>query len=163
MEDTLLAIEYEFGRASLFWKTLSKVPEVLQPFWRGFHDVLNVGLIPKKTKMMITYETALADGCPKCRAGFRQLLEIIGVDSVTIEQLERDIRTTNLDEETKNILIFAHHASKNPHQVDEGFVAAFKGLIGEAKLVETVMVLGGCKAIIDAAHCLNLHAVEVER
>lgn len=156
----LQEVNQEFGSVPAFWKALSKSPHILESYWESFESLLGTGELPRETKIMISYECALADGCPKCRGGFRRLLEDIGVDKKTILDLERDIKSSKLDEETKNVLIYAYHAAKDPHNVDDKFIYAFRELLGEAKLVEAGAWLNDCKMLINTAHSLNMHVLE---
>ncbi len=152
-------IKQEFGGIGLFWKALSKVPVILGSFWNEFKNVINSGDIPKETKLLITYECALADGCPRCREGFRELLKGMGIKEIILEKLEQNIQDVDLDQEIKNILVFAYHASKDPHKI-EGQSATFKTLLGENKILETAAAMSSCKSIMDMAHYLGLHAFE---
>jgi hypothetical protein len=124
------------GMSSPFWTGLSSVPHVLEAYWQSFSNLLNSGAISKETKMMIGSECALADGCPACSEVTRQLLVGMGMKDETIEKLEKAIKSSSLDDKTKNILIYSYHVARNPHDIDENFISVFKVLLGDRQLVE---------------------------
>ncbi len=145
------------GMLSPFWISLSIVPHVLDAYWRSFSNLLNSGVMTKQTKMLIGYECALADGCPTCTGVNRQVLVGMGMSDETIEKLEKDIKNSSLDEQTKNILIYSYHTAKNPHGVDENFYSAFKALLGDQRLIEIASWVNNCSAILNMTHSLHLH------
>lgn len=145
------------GLLSPFWVGLSSAPHVLEAYWQSFSNLLKSGVISKETKMMIGYECALADGCPACTGVNRELLVGMGMSNQMIEKLEKDIKGSNLDDQTKNALIYSYHVAKNPHDVDEKFFSAFKTLLGDEELVEIAGWVSSCSAILDITHSLHLH------
>lgn len=159
-ESILSEISREFGSVSPFWRTMSASREVIRSYWRAYTELLAWGEIPKRTKLMVAYECALADGCPKCSGGFTKLLRTVGIDEPTIKSLERGIRSSSLDDETREVLIYAYRAAKDPHGIDDRTVDAFTHLLGKEKVVEAVAWVNECKMLIDTAHSLNLHPLE---
>jgi len=147
----------KMGMLTPFWTGLASAPNVLEVYWRSFVSLLNSGTIPKDTKMMICYECALADGCPGCKSINRQLLVELGMRDEVILKLEKDIKGSNLDDQTKNILVYSFHIARDPHGVDENFHSTFKTLIGQERLVEIAAWVNNASSIMNMTHSLQLH------
>ncbi|MDV3292957.1 MAG: hypothetical protein LYZ70_01645 [Nitrososphaerales archaeon] len=156
-KDQILDEIRKAGMLSSFWIGLSSVPLVLDAYWHSFSNLLNSGTIPKQTKMLINYECALADGCPMCVGVDRASLVGMGMSNEAIEKLEKDIKGSGLDEQTRNILIYSYHVAKNPHDVDENFYSAFKALLGDRRLIEVAGWVSTCSSILNITHSLRLH------
>ncbi len=161
VESILEEIRHEFGGVAPFWETISRSPTILESYWNGFKGVMASGALPKKTKLLIIYECVLADGCLRCKEGFRKVLEGNGIEHDLLEKLNGDIKGANLDAETRDILVFAYYTSNNPHRIDDQSLIEFKMLVGKSKILETIACMSISKSITDMAHYLGLHAFEV--
>jgi len=147
-----------FGEVGEPWKTLASSPGLLRTVWRGIRDVLESGILSPKLKLMIGYEAAKADGCKKCKDGFKSMLSKIGVNKETVNGLEEEIRSVKLRDNAKRILIFSYAAAENPHGTNESTIQAFRRMgISQDELVEAVVVLNAWRGIIEINHMLNIH------
>ena len=146
-----------YGMVPDYFLPFSSRPQVLESIWKAYQEVVFSSNFDEKVRGMIRYEVAKVDGCPICRDGHRNLLRMYGLSDEEIFSLDRDIKSTELEDRTKHILILSHAIASDPHSIDDKTVSAFRLLLSDEVTLQISAIVNIHKFLMDNMHALRIH------
>ena len=153
------------GKVPGFLQALADAdPALLRVTWAFYKKTLfeSSSLVNQRLKYMMLFETVRAHSkCQKCIDVHAATMRDIGINDELLKELNQDISSSKiLDEETKNLLIFALYIasfdSRTKDQLDTKMLEGFTALVGQKKITEVIMLVATSKTMQDFIHLSHL-------
>ena len=110
-----------------FFKIQAGRPDLLESTWVAAKTILINGVLPRTLKEMIFTAISKENKCEYCESAHLAFCTILGVDSVTKENLLEDIHAIK-PARNRDIILFAIKVATRPPQVEQVDYDQIRGL-----------------------------------
>jgi uncharacterized peroxidase-related enzyme len=131
----------ERGNVPNMFRTLARIPPLLETCFAHFRAVMAPGKVPAKVKELVAVRVSFANDCEYCLASHTRLARGLGATEAQVDALERG-ELAPFDAGERAALALADAMAGDARAVADEVVEAVRGAYGDDGLLEVVAVAG---------------------
>ncbi|MDF1533962.1 MAG: peroxidase-related enzyme [Methanosarcinaceae archaeon] len=135
-------IETAFGMIPNLFKTYANFPALLQVNWDKTKVLLMGGELSRELKESIAVVVSAANVCNYCVAAHSMALQMMGFSQERIDDLTKNIESSEITPRDKTILEYARKATLTPHKITDNETDELKSRgLSDSQIVEMLGVM----------------------